>query len=235
MKKLLILIVIAFTINTNAQESTLLRLNYKKGDVYKMVMTQNVSSAQMVLDMKINSELTVLNVNGDIYESETKFTKLVVDLMQGTNMMSYDSSKSDDELDQMGLMLKTQMSPMLSAVISTKGNNLGEVIESKTSIPFQGSENLGESNVIYPKEAVRVGDTFKMDKSAAGVTINMVYTVKSILNDKVILDLAGSGSAKIKGTLTIDRATGVTLKMDIVTEVVEQGVTTTVGMITTKQ
>ena len=40
--------------------------------------------------------------------------------------MSFDSSKSDDELDATGKMMKTQMGPMLEAVIYSNVTTLGE-------------------------------------------------------------------------------------------------------------
>ena len=234
MKKLLILFVIAFTVNINAQESALLRLKYKKGDVYKVEMSQNISSPQMNLDMKMTSQLSIVNVDGDVYNSESRFTKVVVDLMQGANVMSYDSSMSDDELDQMGLMMKSQMSPMLEAVVSVKGNNLGKVLEAKTSVNFQGSENLGQSNVVYPKKAVRVGDTFKMEQSAQGLTMTMTFTVKSITSKKVVLSLVSSDIAEVNGTMTIDRDSGTVLSSEITTKIEAQGMTTKVTSTTTK-
>ena len=235
MKKLLILFVIAFTVNVNAQESALLRLNYKKGDVYKTEITQNISSPQMILDMKLTTKQTILNVNGDTYSSESKITKVVVDVMQGSNNMSYDSSVADDELDQMGLMLKSQMSPMLKAVISVKATNLGEVLESSSTINFQGSENFGQSNVVFPKKPVRVGDTFKMDQTAQGLTLTLIYTVKSISANSVVLALSTSNDGtEIKGTMTIDKDSGVVLNSKIETTVEAQGVKTIVKNVTTK-
>lgn len=234
MKKIVFLFLALSASISIAQESVKLRLNYKKGDVYKMEMTQNISSPQMVLDMKMSSQLSIINVDGDTFNSENKFTRVVVDLMQGMNAMSYDSNKSDDELDEMGLMMKAQMSPMLKAVISVKGTNLGEVLESSTSVAFQGSENLGKSNVVFPKEAVKVGDTFKMDQSSQGVTLTMIFEVKSISEKTVVLDVTASGAAKVTGTMTIDRASGVPLTSEMETNVEAQGVTTKVKVITTK-
>lgn len=234
MKKLLVLF-LAITANVSlAQESVKLRLNYTKGDVYKVEMSQNISSPQMVMDMKMSSQLSITNVDGDTFNSESKFTRVVVDLMQGMNAMSYDSNKSDDELDEMGMMMKSQMSPMLKAVISVKGTNMGEVLESSSSVAFQGSENLGKSNVVFPKEAVKVGDTFTMDQSAQGITITTTYTVKEITDKTVKLDLASSGTAKITGTMTLDKATGANLTSEIVTAIEAQGVTTTMKVVTTK-
>ena len=234
MKKLLILF-LAFTANVSlAQESVKLRLNYSKGDVYKVEMTQNISSPQMVMDMKMSSKMSITNVDGDTFNSESKFTRVVVDLMQGMNAMSYDSNKSDDELDEMGMMMKSQMSPMLKAVISVKGTNLGEVLESSSSVAFQGSENLGKSNVVFPKEAVKVGDTFKMEQSSQGVTLSMTFTVKSISAKEVVLGMASSGTAEVTGSMTIDRASGAVLNSEMVTSVEAQGMTTKVKVVSTK-
>lgn len=235
MKKLFILFVIAFTVNASAQESVLLRFNYKKGDVYKTEISQNISSPQMVLDMKITTKQSIVNVAGDIYNTESKITKVVVDLMQGSNNMSYDSSVADDELDQMGLMLKSQMGPMLKSVVSIKSTNLGKVLESSATVQFQGSENFGQSNVVFPKKPVRVGDTFKMDQTAQGLTLTLIYTVKSISANSVVLALSTSNDGtEIKGTMTIDKDSGVVLNSKIETTVEAQGVKTIVKNVTTK-
>ena len=38
-----------------------------------------------------------------------------MNMMQGGMTMSYDSNKKDEELDQMGQMLKSQFDPMMEA------------------------------------------------------------------------------------------------------------------------
>ncbi|MDD7914553.1 hypothetical protein [Polaribacter ponticola] len=234
MKKLVAILFLSIGTIGLAQESVKLRVNYNKGDIYKMEMSQNVSSPQMVMDMKISSTLNIVDVNEGIYNSERKITKVVLDIMQGMNAISYDSSKSDEDLDEMGMMMKSQMSPMLKAVISSKTNNLGKVLESSTSVAFQGSENLGKSNVVFPEGAVKVGDTFEVKEATAGVTITTVFTVKSISEKNVVLSMAATGAADIKGTMTLDRVSGVALKSDVITKIEAQGVTTTMKLVTTK-
>ena len=83
MKKLLILIVIAFTINTNAQESTLLRLNYKKGDVYVTTMSMSQEIGDMIsMDMSIKMTANITASTADTYLSVMKISGVTMDMSQ---------------------------------------------------------------------------------------------------------------------------------------------------------
>jgi hypothetical protein len=136
-------------------------------------------------------------------------------MLQGGQVMSFDSTKSDEELDDTGKMMKAQMGPMLSALIYAKGNNLGEMLEVKVEPSIPGVEDMAKqsSNVVYPTEAVSVGSTWTMTKEEKGMKMDFLYTVKSISSDKVVLDLSGdvSGMAtgKISGNMNIDKASGI--------------------------
>lgn len=216
MKKLLVLFLVVSSTITFSQESVLLRLKYAKGDVYKanMSMSQDMGAA-MSMGMKIDMEIKINEVTGDNYTSEMKFSKMSMDMLQGGNVMSYDSTKSDDELDAGGKMMKTQMAPMLGAVITAKGNNLGEVLEVKVEPSVPGMDDFANqsSTVIYPKEAVKVGSTWSIQKNQKGMILDFVYKVKAILKDKVELEVTGKSSGMatgdITGSMEVDRATGV--------------------------
>ena len=216
MKKLLILFLVISANLSFAQDATLLRLNYEKGATYDVEM--NISQEMgtvMSMGMLINMDIKVLDVNGDTYDSEMKFTKMTMDMLQGGQAMSFDSTKSDEELDETGKMMKAQMGPMLSALISAKGNNLGEILEVKVEPSIPGVEDMAKqsSNVVYPTEAVSVGSTWTMTKEEKGMKMDFLYTVKSISSDKIVLDLSGdvSGMAtgKISGNMNIDKASGI--------------------------
>mgnify|MGYP000005837440 CR=1 FL=1 len=231
MKKLLYLVVFAFTISATAQ-STLLRLNYTKGDKYtmNMKMSQDMGTVMsMDMTMKMTQEIT--SVTGDEYVSEMKIAKMTMDMSQGGMNISYDSTKSDDELDQAGQMMKAQMGPMLKAVITAKGNNLGEVLstEMEPNIPGAGDFANQSSNVVYPKEKVKVGDTWDFKKSDKGMNMNFKYTVKSITATSVILDISGDvdgmATGTISGSMNIDRKSGVPLKSNISMDMDVQGQT----------
>lgn len=216
MKKLLILF-LAISANLSlAQDAALLRLNYEKGATYDVEM--NISQEMgtvMSMGMLINMDIKVLDVKDDTYDSEMKFTKMTMDMLQGGQAMSFDSTKSDEELDDTGKMMKAQMGPMLSALIYAKGNNLGEILEVKVEPSIPGVEDMAKqsSNVVYPTEAVSVGSTWTMTKEEKGMKMDFLYTVKSISSDKVVLDLSGdvSGMAtgKISGNMNIDKASGI--------------------------
>ena len=205
-----------------AQESVLLRLNYEKGATYdvSMKMTQNMG-AIMSTGISINMDIKILDVKEDIYDSEMKFTKMSMNVLQGGNVMSFDSTKNEDELNDTDKMMKAQMGPMLEAVVFAKGNNLGEVLEVSVNPNVPGMEDIANqsSNVVYPKEAVKVGSTWTMTRDDKGMKMDFIYKVKSILKDKLILDLSGDvsgmASGKINGNMDINRKSGIPLNTSI--------------------
>ena len=83
MKKLVAILFLAASTICVAQESVKLRLKYAKGDAYNVEISQNVSSPQMVMDMKMTSRLDVTEVDGDVYSSEKKITKIVMPTSSG--------------------------------------------------------------------------------------------------------------------------------------------------------
>ena len=222
MKKLLILFLVIYANISVAQESVLLRLNYEKGATYdvSMKMTQNMG-AIMSTGISINMDIKILDVKEDIYDSEMKFTKMSMNVLQGGNVMSFDSTKNEDELNDTDKMMKAQMGPMLEAVVFAKGNNLGEVLEVSVNPNVPGMEDIANqsSNVVYPKEAVKVGSTWTMTRDDKGMKMDFIYKVKSILKDKLILDLSGDvsgmASGKINGNMDINRKSGIPLNTSI--------------------
>ncbi|MEO9571540.1 MAG: DUF6263 family protein [Polaribacter sp.] len=219
MKKLFVLfLVIAanVTIAQDSQNEVLLRLNYEKGATYNVAMKVNQEMGTLMsMGVSVNMDIKVLDVTDNTYDSEMRFTKMAMDVLQGGQAISYDSSKSDDELDDTGKMMKVQMEPMLKAVIYLKGNNLGEVLETKIEPTIAGMEDLAKqsSNIIYPKEALKVGSSWNMVKNEKGMKMNFIYTVKSISNKTIVLDLTGdiSGMAtgKIFGNMNIETSSGI--------------------------
>ena len=84
-----------------------------------------------------------------------------------------------------------------------------------------GMEDIANqsSNVVYPKEAVKVGSTWTMTRDDKGMKMDFIYKVKSILKDKLILDLSGDvsgmASGKINGNMDINRKSGIPLNTSI--------------------
>ena len=222
MKKLLILFLVISANLSLAQDSVLLRLNYEKGATYgiSMKISQDMG-AIMSMGMTMNMNIKVIDVTEDTYDSEMRFTNITMDMLQGGNVMSFDSSKSDGDLDEAGKMMKNQMAPMLKAVVFSKGNNLGKVIEAKVEPNVLGMEDLvnQSSNSVYPEEAIKVGSTWSMSKKQKGMVMDFIYTVKSITKGNVVLDLSGKVSEMATGTITgsmnIERESGIPIDSQI--------------------
>lgn len=243
MKKTLTFLMLAFIIVSNAQESTLLRLNYNKGDKYKMTfeMAQNMGTTGN-MNMNMIMDMDILDVNDDTYESKIKFTKIAMNSSMGGQNMSFDSDKTDDELDDIGKMMKAQMSPMLEAVLYAKGNNLGEVTEMNVEPNVPGLNDIGNqlSNVIYPKEAIKIGSSWEMEKETNGVTMKFIYTLKSISEKEIVLDLTGDilgmAEGNVEGNMAIDKLSGVPTKSNINMKMNAQGqeIESTITILTEK-
>ncbi|MBL4644210.1 MAG: hypothetical protein JKY44_11540 [Flavobacteriaceae bacterium] len=230
MKKILILFVMAFAINVAAQESVLLRLNYKKGDIYIMsVKISQDMGTMMSMDVSMKMKQEITSVTGDTYVSTMRISHISMDMSQGGMNMSYDSSKSDDELDASGMMLKAQMGPALQSVITIKGNTLGKVSEMSMEPKVPGAQNLADqfTNIEFPKNALNVGDTWEMSKSTQGMNMHYVYKVKSITKEIILLDVSGRVSGVAEGTITgdtkVDRNSGVPLISNLNMKMMVQG------------
>ena len=219
MKKLLFLF-LAITANTIfAQDEVLLRLNYENNATYstKTIVSQEMG-AMMSMEMTMDMEMEVTAVENENYDTKTKFTNMSMEMLQGGNLMTFDSSKSDEELDAAGKMMKSQMGPMLEAVIYSKVTTLGKasVVSIEPMIP--GVEDIASqsSAVVYPKEAVKVGSTWTMFREEKGMKMDFLYTVQSISKENVLVDVSGEvsgmGSGKITGNVTIDRVSGIPIK-----------------------
>ncbi|SEB44491.1 hypothetical protein SAMN04489761_0758 [Tenacibaculum sp. MAR_2009_124] len=207
---------------TLAQEKVLLRLNYEKGASYTMDMKMNqiMGAGLMTNKMNIVMNQSITDVSDNSYNASVKFDKMTMDMAQGGMTVSYDSSKSESELDEAGKIMKTRMDPMLKTVITMKGNHLGEVLETKAEPNIPGaSDYTNDSSVVYPEHKVAVGDTWTMSKSKNGLEMNFVYKVKSIETNKVVLEIGGKvtgiGEGDIKGSMNIDRKSGVPVQSNI--------------------
>ena len=154
MKKVLIALLVITTLSATAQESVLLRLNYTKGDSFLVTTESNQSmGSQGGMNMKMTMGMIVADVVEESIKTESQITSIVIDMMQGGMTMSYDSN-SDEELDQMGQMLKSQFAPMMEAVIYNTIDHQGNMIDTKLdpaiisqlqSMTFQGFNDLGQN------------------------------------------------------------------------------------------
>lgn len=230
MKNVLLLFVAIVSINLAAQESVILRYNFKKGDVYqiKMKMTQEMGAVMAQTTNTIMSQKTVA-IEGDTIVNESKIDKMTMNMVQGGKVMNFDSSKNDDELDEMGKMMKTQMAPIFSAVITSKTNSLGDVLDVSVSPSVPQVAEMGKQNssIVYPKEAVKIGSNWSTTKQETGMTVKIDYTVKSISDKEVILnisgDVSGMGTGTVSGDMNIEKASGVPVSSKMQMKIDVQG------------
>ena len=155
--------------------------------------------------------------------------RMKMDMNQGGMPISYDSTLSEDELDEMGKVMHSQMSPMFSAIISTTMTNRAETIETTIDPPIQGMGDLtsNSSAVVYPKQALKVGDSWTANKMENGMDMKMTYTINSIESDVVNVDLSGTielmAEGTISGNIVIDKDSGNVNSSSMVMDMKVQG------------
>lgn len=235
MKKVLIALLVITSITTTAQESVLLRLNYTKGDSFLVTTESNQNmGSQGGMNMKMTMGMIVADVVEDNIKTESQITSIVMDMMQGGMTMSYDSNKNDEELDQMGQMLKSQFAPMMESVIYNTLDSQGNVIDTKLDPAIPGMEqmtNRAMSTINYPKEKVSVGSSWTSENENQGMKMTTKYTVSSIADGFVTLDLSGDmsgvGTGTIKGKSTVEISSGMSNNSEIEITIATQGMNIT--------
>ena len=238
MKRILIALLVITSIAVSAQESVLLRLNYTKGDSYLMtVESKQGMGAQGGVNMKMNMGVIVSEVSGDNVKTESKILSVAIDMMQGGMAMSYDSNKKDEELDQMGQMLKSQFDPMMNSIIYNSYDKLGNITETKVepSVPGMNQLTEGSGSVIYPNEKISVGSSWSSNKDNQGMKTTTTYTVSQIKDGIVYLDITGNVSGAegvdgaVKGSSEIEVSTGLAKKTSIEVAISNQGMDITIN------
>jgi len=218
--------IIAFLAISNvicvAQESVLLRYKMKKGEKYELTMSMKQDmGATGGMNMKFKFNSSIGEVNKGSYVSETKVKTLSMDMLQGGNVMSYDSTKSDDELDMMGKQMKAQFAPFFKATIYTTTSSRGKVTstEIKPDTPALNQFKDQNNSIEYPEEKVKVGSSWSDENNNQGMKMKTVYTVSKITKDKVLIDVTGDvsglGTGKIIGKVVVDRASGIPSSSEI--------------------
>jgi hypothetical protein len=215
MKRIFLALFVLATFAVTAQESVLLRANYNKGDKYLVTVEQIQNMGlQGGVNMTISMEMLFTDITKEEITSNSKITAVKMDILQGGTSMSYDSTKENKDLDQMGQMMKSQVDPMLKTTIINVMNPRGKVISMKTepANPAMDQFSNQSSNILFPEEKVSVGSTWESENENMGMKMKMVYKVVKIEAGNVYLDISGTvsgmGEGTIKGNTTIDIATG---------------------------
>lgn len=216
MKRIIVLLLVISSLSATAQKSVLLRLDYDKGDNYVVnVEIKQDMGPQGGMNMNMTMGMSITEVGEEKTLTESKITSFTMDMLQGGMSMGYDSNKKEEELDQMGKMMKIQFDPMMKATIHTSYDKYGNTIDTKIvpSIPSLEKLSGNTSDINYPKEKVSVGSSWSSEDTNQGLKMITTYTVSNIENGNVYLDISGdvSGTAtgNVKGTTTVLISSGI--------------------------
>ncbi|APG59864.1 DUF6263 family protein [Christiangramia salexigens] len=230
MKRIILILLVITSLSTAAQESVLLRLNYTQGDNYVIdVESKQSMGMQGGMNMNMSMEMKITEVTAKRIKTESKITSVIMDMMQGGMTMSYDSNKKDEELDDMGKMMKSQFGPMLNATIHTTLDKKGNMTDTKIEPPIPGMDQItgNTSTIHYPEEKVSVGSSWTSEDENEGMKMNTTYTVSNIANGMVYLDLSGTvsgtGTGTIKGQTIVDIKSGIPTSATYEAEISAQG------------
>ena len=241
MRKFILLALLTISFTAATQESVLLRLNYNQGDNYitSIELEQNMGEqGGMSMMMKMNSKVN--SVDDELIMLESKIKSIAMNMNQGGMVMDYDSNKSSEELDQMGQMMKSQFDPILKATIYNSVDRYGNVLELKVEPTLPGMEQFtGSQNAInFPDEAVSVGSSWVSEADNQGMKIVTKYTVTSISDGMIYLDVSGDvsgiGVGTIIGKSTVEISSGIqtnaTIEMTISAQGIEMNMVTSSTM-----
>lgn len=238
MKRMIMLLMFIASLTVVSQEEVLLRLNYTEGDNYSIKIEQKQNSGlQGGMSMNMTLDMTVMDISADTTITASKITSISMNMMRGEMSMSYDSSMKEEDLDQMGVMLKTQFDPMMDATIYRSYNSFGNLTQTtiEPDVSAFASQMTGDSSDIdYPKEKVSVGSSWTSEKENQGMKTSTIYTVKEIKEGVVYLDLTGTvsgqGSGSLNGTSEIEISSGIAKKTDIkMTITIQEGMSMNVS------
>ena len=222
MKRIFILSMFITSLTVVSQEEVLLRLNYTEGDQYSIKTEQKQNSGlQGGMSMNMTMDMIVSEVSTDTIKTESKIASIAMNMMRGEMSMSYDSSMKEEDLDQMGLMLKSQFDPMMNAIILNTYDKFGNVAQTTTEPAIPALDRItGNSTTIdYPKEKVSVGSSWTSEEDNQGMKMSTTYTVSEIKDGMLHLDISGTvsglGSGSLKGSSEIELSSGLSKKTTI--------------------
>ena len=227
------------TESTN-NEGILLRLTPQEGSVMESVVDMDITMNGDVgmstsLAMEFNMKVDNVDAEGVItVTSEYTQMKMNMDMMGQVIRYNSDDINPTDPVSQ---KMAEAMGGIINTPFDMKMNDLSEIVEAPDFSKMIGNDPMmaGQADqmkqtfdnmfAIYPERAVNLGESWDRTtvsgNSQMPMTLNATYTLKEILDEKVILTIGGSverdgGRADVKGTFTgaldIDRATGLPIK-----------------------
>lgn len=244
MKKIFLLVWLCSSLHTIAQEAVLLRMNYTLSDQYilELQQSQDVSINDVSVSKTLSNstlQYTVAEKDSVGYILQLRYNKLTMDMDQGGQKVTYDSSQPIDENNATAVFLKNQLSPILSSTMYVSISPLGENKVVKVEPEVEGLDAMNNNVFMtYPKEEVKVGSSWSFEQDNAGITIKSNYTVEKIENGSVFLGIKGTiegmGTGTLQGSMVIDIESGIqkesTVEMEFSVEGAKSKISTSIKM-----
>jgi len=223
-KKIGCLFLLVATISLSAQESTLLRYNFKKGDKYLLEMSLKQDMASMMnMDLGFKMMMESNGKVGDNYKIIYSFERMVMKMIAAGNEVNFDSDEKEENMGEEEKKMKAEMAPFFEMLMHQTINKYGKVIGMKIEPDVKGANQFFSQSQLmsmeYPKEQVKVGSEWSHSQSISGMEMKGTYIVKKITKDKVFADFLGNMSStiegKITGTAEVSRSSGMILDMTL--------------------
>ena len=134
MKKLILILIAAFTFATCYAQKHTLSLNLEKGRTYTQKMTSNSTIVQSISGQQLDTKITiigmiayqVIDIQNAVYDMEVSYKSLAMNLSLPTGSQQYSSDKTD-ESDIMSTILRA----MIDQPFVIKLSKTGTVLEVK--------------------------------------------------------------------------------------------------------
>lgn len=226
MKKIIIVVLMLFSMSVIAQESVLLRVNCKQGDKFstKIFTKKNhtISSSKELISYETT---TVKKVVDSIYVFEMSVDRLIIKGKHNGEDIKYDSSVKEENMTKNTVWYHYMAKPSLETKIAIATNKKGKILDKKR---LSGSEDISRAIhtinfITFPKKPVSIGTEWKEEKTENNVKTVKTYKVTKITNAKVILSFEGQKydvyiprkKDTVVGIIEIDRKTGMPIKKEL--------------------
>lgn len=202
----ILMMVVGFSLNLNAQKKVTLRYNLSQGDQfsYDMKMDQDIvfqaSGQTMTLDQVLEFYMTsTVKAVSDSITIESSINRVVMNQKIFGMEMKYDSDVPVADQNPMAAKLAETMGTLINknySMVMDMMGNIGSVDASQLTDSDDLANNLGSGGnfAVYPENAVSVGDSWEKDiepMKSSDMKFHAKYTVLKLTGSQVTLQLDG--------------------------------------------
>jgi hypothetical protein len=218
----ILMFVVGFSFNLNAQKSVQLKYKVTQGDQYsyEMKMDQDIvfqaSGQTMTLDQVIEFYMTssIAKVSDSI-TIESKINRVVMNQKIFGMDMKYDSDVPATDQNPMAAKIAEAMGGLINkgySMVMDDYGNVGKVDVSQVTDNEDLANNLGSGAnfAVYPEKSVSVGDSWEKDIEpikTSDMKFHAKYTVLKLSGSEAVL--------KFDGTITANKIDDVDVDMNL--------------------